>query len=940
MNKMFFAFSLVYCLFTYAYCENVEIKNDYYCYEFSDDNGLLLRKIINNKVSENKILFDSNNGNEVFSIDLEYPANKRVELTSRDFNVLNVVREQENSSLKTKIMFEAKEKTLGLTGELCLSSNEGPECKWSLSLKSKEQALAYVTMPILRELKLGKSIDNVGYFFPRYVGILNNIPANLGSIYGQYVRIQMMEAFNDRWDGSSGSGVVYIVCPDQTLSRKTFELSKKTPDKAAVDFYDDYGGGFKFYRKFDFNCGLGMAISVSHIELKAFENKVLPEVVVGISNEGRQAGFDCYKQWIKTWYHPARPAGLKKVFLLQGSHLYDINTLEDAKKHIHKGIDAFEDRYQKPFYHGQYAYRQDWGGLAGVKEFTDYIRSQGAQPWAYTNPLYASTISETYKEFGDKARLTIKGEGTIGFGDSTYCIGYPPFRDYYINQCVKLVKELGLDGIYIDCAGWATSEKNYCDNPLHEHESRYYYLNAAKDMYAKISKAVRDVNPNCSITTEGPLVDILFNYVDGTLDYNVRQAFHEPIFYDAPIHFLRFLYPDFKFFEIQPEWLITQEQSLQQMSWCMFNGVGMLGYYLQDCYFQIANDRYFMKVMGTLKENADAFSGSNVEMLLPVLQNGLYANRFSSDDKVIYTFMNVTDYDISGKLLEKNNSEGVHFVDLLGNNPVTTRSNEGKIRIISSVKPKSVTVIAELPSYLKIKRDGINFSVQCDQPGKMELLFEKGYSFEDGYNMARQEIENGRFYNQLELSDYNDNSPLYITLTRDGQLKDKVFLSSVRGMNIARYASVSTSYDNNEVQYLEMKAGGTLFGVNEKLSSRQINDGDYRTKWYQAANDNVSAWVILKWETMQTFNTVKMVAESEGHIMQEYLLESSVDANNWNTIPQCQKQNNNGMASNQRTETFPAVKAKYLRVKAVKGAQFGGGCHINELEVYCNKIDK
>jgi hypothetical protein len=946
MSRIFLAVSLVFCLFTYAHGANIEIQNDYYRYEFSVEDGLLLKKIVNKKVISNNCIFESTAGNEIFSITIEYPDNKVLSLGSNDFDVLDVKNEKSGSSVKHTIFLETKEKTLGLSAVLTLISDNTCDCIWQMTLKSKQKATVYVAMPTLQGLKLGDDVNDVEYFFPRYVGIMNNVPVNLGSVYGQYVRIQMMEAFNDRWNGQSGNGVIYIVCPDESLRRKTFELAKRVHGESTLDLYDDYAV-FRYWKKFGFDSGLGMAINFNFLELTPDEKMTLPEVVIGISDQGWKAGFDRYKRWTQEWYHPSRPTDWYKVFFVQASHLFEIDELEQAKQQLRANIDAFSDRYQKPFMHGAYNYREvDWG-FEGVKEFVDYVHAQGAKAFAYTNPLYANIKSDTYKEFGEKARMFVGNEGLTGFGDPQYCVGYGPFRDYYAKQCAKLVSDLKLEGIYVDCVGWATSEKEICDNPLHAHKSRYCYLNATKDMYIELSKKVRSVNKNCAFMTEGPLVDVLFNYVDGTYDYNVRQCIQNPNFYAVPVHFLRFLYPDFKFFEIMTDSPSpTQAEALKQFHWCLFNGVGPIGYYLTDISKHISNEKYMMKVIKILHENTDAFGGMQIEMMLPVLQSGLYANSFAADEKVIYTFFNTNAYDISGEFMKTHGGKGKHFVNLFEDVPAAKAAKGSNDIIVSAIKPDGVAIIAELPSLLKVERNGINFKVTWARPGVAELVISK-----PGYVEERVKLVKDEYYNQLKISD-NDKYSLSVVLVENGVLKDKVIIPRLSGMDVARDATVSTSNDKEQIKTSVMNKSGTDFGIKERLSSQNINDGDGLTKWTQVLdNDNWPVWVILKWTTEQEFNTVVIKSEADTYMMQDYSLQYSKDGVEWSDIPcnslQKEKAEKNKdpnlpysqtLPASERTELFQPVSAKYLRLKIITGGVWGGGANISSFEVYSDIV--
>jgi len=171
-----------------------------------------------------------------------------------------------------------------------------------------------------------------------------------------------------------------------------------------------------------------------------------------------------------------------------------------------------------------YIIRSDLGGAEGLREGVRGVHALGHHFTFYMDAYLCPTDADlalsgrarewavTNRDGTNHGNYTAQGE-EIGCGFFHMCPGARGFQDYLARSAARLVRETGADGVRIDSLGFYSFP---CYNPLHGHESPFDYNRWLREMLAAIATAVRKVNPDCLLTTEGG-ADFTGEHFDGCL---------------------------------------------------------------------------------------------------------------------------------------------------------------------------------------------------------------------------------------------------------------------------------------------------------------------------------------------------------------------------------------------------------------------------------------
>jgi hypothetical protein len=151
-----------------------------------------------------------------------------------------------------------------------------------------------------------------------------------------------------------------------------------------------------------------------------------------------------------------------------------------------------------------------------------------------------------------------------------------------------------------------------------------------------------------------------------------------------------------------------------------FNGNGV-----HDSHLWYTESEAFVKGLTRVyRENKDGFSSLNPVAYVETMREGVYANKFPVDGKVLYTLYNSTEEGVSGNLIEVEQKGESHFVELFTHKEVGIHGTNGKGRLASEIRPKDVICIAELPGILvaKQKGQGVEVSLKRELRGTVLRL--------------------------------------------------------------------------------------------------------------------------------------------------------------------------------------------------------------------------
>ncbi|GEM_PF-1801059 len=498
--------------------------------------------------------------------------------------------------------------------------------------------------------------------------------------------------------------------------------------------------------------GTNMSFSYSGMNLKTNEKWDLPEAVLGVMNGDWRAAMESYREWYETWSHKQHfPNKLTNVFNHEGiSSIYHFHNKDgyntdirkpghhlmghvrptywsentpDMLEHVcwdgaevvtpehQKEMESIAQKYGKEYKiwrdavidgihyswdftmgdYGLTGYNEMWGGLPAFKKYLAEMKEKGFVVTLYINKAHAGLNSIIGKKYGPQwGVMWPEGNYYWPYWMWEMCNDNPLWRQYLADTCKRLIKETGADGIRIDELGGA---QRICYNPQHQHTfalpGQYTTLQAQTDACRRIREAVDEVDPNAVLMSETPGQDTMWQYLDGTLSYDLSSS---PLtgsrakgwegFVGIDIN--RFYFPRFKFFDY--------EMFEKYPAWRLFNGTGAF------------NREWFYNnhELQILKENSDAFGSLNPTPLIPTLISMVYVNKFPGKDKTIYTVYNARKSKITGEVFAIDSIKDFHIVDLYNHNEVKTTEEGNKTIVNIDLDSRSVGCLAYLPDVMDI----------------------------------------------------------------------------------------------------------------------------------------------------------------------------------------------------------------------------------------------
>lgn len=163
--------------------------------------------------------------------------------------------------------------------------------------------------------------------------------------------------------------------------------------------------------------------------------------------------------------------------------------------------------------------RQDLGGMPAFRRGVEAVHRMGRRITLYVEGLIVPEESELFDHL-PSARdwVVVNADGTTNgnytkHGFVHMCPGSVEWQDHLAAMCSRLMREGGIDGIRIDSLNYYFWP---CHNPTHRHASPFDYNRWVQELYAKVSRAVRDVKPDALLSTEAP-ADFAFRHFNHSL---------------------------------------------------------------------------------------------------------------------------------------------------------------------------------------------------------------------------------------------------------------------------------------------------------------------------------------------------------------------------------------------------------------------------------------
>lgn len=296
-------------------------------------------------------------------------------------------------------------------------------------------------------------------------------------------------------------------------------------------------------------------------------------------------------------------------------------------------------------------YNERFGGLPAFRKAIETYKSMGALVTLYTDPFRLDASSKTGRAHGEEwGVMNENGEYSKAYDVYNPCHDNPDVRQWVADTMERVMRETGADGIRLDEYG---HRGFVCYSNRHTHTYAERGITQWQKATAEATRMVRErmdrVNPASVLTTEHPGYDYLTQFIDGciTYDLTVQKTELRPL----EVNLQRFYFPECKAYELDHQGADPQHKKR------FWNGVASFGSYYPQPMYQV------------LREYQDVFEGRDCEPLVPTLAKYIYANRFGSGQRIIYTVYNATGHTYDGPVLAIKRKANQEVMDLLTGAP-------------------------------------------------------------------------------------------------------------------------------------------------------------------------------------------------------------------------------------------------------------------------------
>ena len=192
---------------------------------------------------------------------------------------------------------------------------------------------------------------------------------------------------------------------------------------------------------------------------------------------------------------------------------------------------------------GDNVLREDLGGASALKQGINLVHQLGYHFTFYIEGYICPDDCDLVVKGHAKDWCVMNKDGSnLGpYSEKNWlhmCPGSEGWQNHLAETAARLVRETGADGIRLDSLGCYFFP---CYNPKHNHKSPFDFNQWMSELLGKVVKAVRQVNPNCVLLTEGS-PDFYGQYFDGALTQQWSEA---QIAVSRDVSLMRVAVPDF-----------------------------------------------------------------------------------------------------------------------------------------------------------------------------------------------------------------------------------------------------------------------------------------------------------------------------------------------------------------------------------------------------------
>jgi hypothetical protein len=435
--------------------------------------------------------------------------------------------------------------------------------------------------------------------------------------------------------------------------------------------------------------------------------------LLGVGGGDWREGFEAYRRWLQTWYRPAAPRqpwfrevfNFRQHFLWSNEPLYDRTT---GELHLERAL----TEAQAQFGGLEYLHLFDWGncgkfgriygrtgdyppydlirgGEAALRSALAGVQAQGVRTGLYIEGYLLDERGLLGQAQG-RAWQLVRANGERAYWplstEMFMCPSVSAWREVQASTYAARVRELGVDGMYVDEFGFANSAKD-CYSREHGHAAPAYAVPAERDYMRLLRERVDATRPGVALYGEESPCDVNSQFQDGSFTYSMAMAARTATL--APLNLLRFALPDFKTFEILSCDHPTGSWA-SGVQWVFFNGEGLWLEGPATDWFAPATLAAIRKCHAILREHRDAFTSSAPVPLMPTEAGGVFANLFPAGGKRVFTFYNSRHRTFSGEVLRLPHAAGARYHDAWNGRDIQPRRDGSDDVLATTLEPLGV----------------------------------------------------------------------------------------------------------------------------------------------------------------------------------------------------------------------------------------------------------
>lgn len=515
-------------------------------------------------------------------------------------------------------------------------SVSGPELCGFLDIANSGASAATVsaTCPSLEGLSIGGDPANLWYCLPLRGGAISNAPVKFNDPghMGQYGELFPMQVL-DFFDPALSKGLC-LICKDSDALHKIFAFEKGSSIRTGVLY--------------------------PSCPVPARGSRSFPQFSLTLHDGDWHEALNIYRTWVASWYKPSAPRldWVGRTFLWERLYALDSAEREELEKFypgVNKVVDSGAWWWGKEGYWeglGEYKVTVDAGKLA--KDVGAFQRD-GVKAGGYVSP------GLLYEKSGLVPGMRAKGEDwfvrdrkglmTRYHKEPVWrvCMMSDSYRATQVSRFREICSEFKFDFLYWDCMGYSVEGANRCYQEGHGHPVP---MVSCLEPQIKLYAALRAALPGrTAFFTEFLGGDVYSQHVDGMISH----VFCENEASAIPVDLFRFCFPQVKCFSYFPFSTMSKDKDpVRYLKYALFNG-DAIWTHRPDRWLKLGRRDvmdYIAMATRVMSGSSDAFFSQTPVPLVASEAEGVHVNMFPGDGNVVYTAINMSGRDYSGKLVK------------------------------------------------------------------------------------------------------------------------------------------------------------------------------------------------------------------------------------------------------------------------------------------------